>query len=241
VKNLLALVSCHSREEFSNAIRNTWLPSVPEGMDVKFFRGRGATREPLADEVWLDCRDDYEGLPNKVQEIVRWAYDHDCDYVAKVDDDVAVKPKAWLDGFLRCDFTGCKESACKPNEIQTPYGFFYVLNRKTMKLVLDAPIPGQPGSTHTHNHGNDEAWVSTVLHNNGIYLKHDHRYFLHRGGRPKPEFRSLRAPKRDQPYVTVPSPDCFAWCVYLNWMGFHQTPREDLMKEYYYLYERYAK
>lgn len=232
MKVLLALVSCHSREEFSSAIRSTWLPSVPEGLDVRFFRGRGATREPLADEVWLDCRDDYEGLPNKVQEIVRWAYDNGYEYVAKVDDDVALRPKAWLDGFQRCDFTGCLESACKPNEIQTPYGFFYVLNRKTMKLVIEEPLP---------THGNDEAWVSTALYKKGIHLSPDSRYFLHRGGRSRPMVRPLRAPKRDAPVVAVPPSDVFALCVYLNWAGFHQTPREDLMKEYYYLYERYAK
>jgi hypothetical protein len=150
----------------------------------------------------------------------------------KFDDDTVLKPKEWLDGFHRCDFTGCRESACKPNEIQTPYGFAYVLNRKTMKLVIDAPLP---------THGNDEAHVSTVLYTNNIFLSPDARYFLHRGGRPKPEFRSLRAPKRESPLVTTPPSNAFAWCVYLNWAGFHQTPREELMKEYHYLYERYAK
>lgn len=232
MKVLLAVVNCHSREEFSNAVRNTWLPHTPKEMDVRFFRGRGATREPLADEVFLDCRDDYEGLPNKVQEIVRWAYEHEYDYVAKVDDDVAVNAKKWLEGFQRCDFTGCKEPACKPNEIQTPYGFFYVLNRHTMKLVIDEALP---------THGNDEAWVSTALYKKNIFLSHDARYFLHRGGRPKPAVRSLRAPKREVPLVVLPPADVFALCVYLNWNGFHQTPREVLMAEYYYLYERYAK
>lgn len=232
MKNLLALVSCHSREEFSNAIRSTWLPSVPPELDVRFFRGRGATREPRSDEVWLDCRDDYEGLPNKVQEIVRWAYEHDYEYVAKVDDDVVVKPAAWLNGFHRCDFTGGLETACKPNEIQTPWGFFYVLNRKTMKLVIDAPLP---------THGNDEAWVSTILYTNGIFLTNDLRYYLHRGGRPAPATRGLRAPKRDIPFVVTPPTNAFAWCVYLNWAGWHNTSREDLMKEYHYLYERYGR
>jgi hypothetical protein len=232
VKVLLAIVSCHSREEYSNVVRSTWLPSVPEGMDVRFFRGRGATREPLADEVWLDCRDDYEGLPNKVQEIVGWAYSHGYEYVAKVDDDVAVNAKKWLDGFYRCDFTGCRESACKPNEIQTPYGFFYVLNRKSMKLVIDAPLP---------SHGNDEAHVSTVLYTNGIFLTPDHRYFLHRGGRPRPEVRPLRAPKRDYPQVTTPPSDVFALCAYLNWGGFHCTPDAVNLQEIQWLYERYAK
>lgn len=229
---LLAIVNCHSRDEFSNAVRSTWLPAVPQGMDVKFFRGRGATREPLADEVFLDCRDDYEGLPEKVQAIFKWAYEQGYEYVAKVDDDVVVKPAAWLNGFHRCDFTGGLETACKPNEIQTPWGFFYVLNRKTMKLVIDAPLP---------THGNDEAWVSTILYTNGIFLNNDHRYYLHRGGRPRMLQRPLRAPKRDYPAVASPTADAFAWCVYLNWNGFHNTPREELMKEFYYLYERYGK
>jgi Galactosyltransferase len=228
----LAIVNCHSREEYSAAIRNTWLPSTPSELDVRFFRGRGATREPLADEVFLDCRDDYEGLPNKVQEIVRWAHDHEYEYVAKVDDDVVVRPKEWLYGFHRCDFTGCREAACKPNEIQTPYGFFYVLNRKTMELVMNAPLP---------THGNDEAWVSTVLYTNGIFLSHDARYYLHRGDQPKSNIRPLRAPRRDRPLGIGPVPDAFAWCVYLNWNGFHQTPQDILMKEYHCLYERYAK
>jgi hypothetical protein len=232
MKILIAVVSCHSREDFAEAIRSTWLPKVPPEVDVRFFRGTGAIREPKVDETWLDCRDDYEGLPNKVQEIVRWAYDHDYEYVAKVDDDVVVKPKEWLESFYRCDFTGCLESACKPNEIQTPYGFFYVLNRKTMKLVIEAPLP---------THGNDEAHVSTVLYTNGIFLHPDARYYLHRGGRPRPVVRSLRAPKREHPLEATPPTNAFAWCVYLNWCGFHQTPREELMKEYYYLYERYAK
>lgn len=242
MKKLLAVVSCHSREEFSNAIRSTWLPSVPEGLDVRFFRGRGAAREPLADEIWLDCRDDYEGLPNKVQEIVRWAYEHNYEFVLKCDDDVVIKPKELSNsGFENFDFTGSKETACKPNEIQTPYGFCYWLSRKAMALIMAAPLPGQPGSTHSNVHNNDEAWISTVLYINNIFLHSDHRYYLHRGGRPKYAIRFLRAPKRDTPLIAEPSPDCFAWCVYLNWSGFHKTPREELIKEYYYLYERYAK
>jgi hypothetical protein len=228
----LAIVSCHSREDYSNVSRATWLPSVPEGLDVRFFRGRGAVREPKDDEVWLDCRDDYAGLPEKVKSIFEWGYDHGYDTVSKVDDDVTINVNKWLEGFYRCDFTGCRESACKPNEIQTPYGFFYVLNRKTMRLVLDSPLP---------SHGNDEAWVSTVLYTNGIYLKHDHRYFLHRGGRPRPEVRSLRAPKRDYPLVTTPPPDVFALCAYLNWGGFHMTPDAVNLQEIQWLYERYAK
>jgi hypothetical protein len=227
----MAIVNCHSREEYSDAIRKTWLPSVPSTFHYKFFRGRGATREPLQDEVFLDCADDYNNLPNKVQEIVRWAYEHGYDYVLKCDDDVVVKPAQMLaSGFDNHEFTGCQEPACKPGEIRTPFGFCYWLSRKCMELVLASPLP-------THN--NDEAWVSTILYTNKIYLTHDPRYFLHRGDRPKPQRRPLRGPKRSVPMVAGPPENAFAYCVYLNWNGFHCTPLETILAEFYYLYERY--
>lgn len=239
MRYLLAVVSCHSREEFSNAIRSTWLPQVEDGLDVVFFRGRGAIREPLKDEVFLDCRDDYEGLPNKVQEIVRWAYLHGYDYVLKCDDDVVIKPRELMSsGFSQVDFVGCQEPACKPGEIRTPYGFCYWLSRRCMELVLAAPLPGQPGSTHSHVHNNDEAWVSTVLHVQGIFLHHDPRYFLHRGKRELQK-RTLRSPKRPESQADAPVPGSFAFCVYLNWSGFHMTPKEQLLAEFHWLFERY--
>jgi hypothetical protein len=174
-----------------------------------------------------------------VQEIVRWAYDHDYDFVLKCDDDVILKPRELLaSGFEHYDFSGGLETACLPNEIQTPWGFCYWLSRKAMRLVIDAPLPGQPGSTHSHWHNNDEAWVSTVMHINGIFLHNDHRYWLHRGERLKPK-RSLRSPKRDYPYTRQPPADVFAVCVYLNWKGFHQTPTEEVLREFHMLFERY--
>lgn len=206
---------------------------------MRFFRGRGATREPLADEIFLDCDDSYEGLPNKVQEIVRWAHSHEYDFVLKCDDDVVVKPKELLvSGFERSDFTGCQEASCKPGEIRTPYGFCYWLSKRAMELVIAAPIPGQPGSTHAHAHNNDEAWISTVLHIHSIFLQHDARYFLHRGKRVQ-EKRGLRSPKRPDVWVDGPVPGSFAFCVYLNWGGFHMTPKEELMAEFHWLFERY--
>ena len=51
---MLAIVNSHNREEYLNALRNTWLSSVPDTLDYRVFRGRGATREPLSDEVFLD-------------------------------------------------------------------------------------------------------------------------------------------------------------------------------------------
>lgn len=230
---MLAIVNSHNREEYLNALRNTWLSSVPDTLDYRVFRGRGATREPLSDEVFLDCGDDYDSLPNKVQEIVRWAYDHGYDYVLKCDDDVILKPKEIMkSGFDQYPFTGCKEPACKPNEIQTPFGFCYWMSRPCMELIIATSLP-------TNN--NDEAWISTVLYTNNIFLHHEPRYYLHRGNRPKSSVLSLRAPRRPTPMLSFPPDNAFAYCCYLNWNGFHCTPLHVILRELQWLYERYGK
>lgn len=238
MKVLLAIVSCHTRLEFSNAIRSTWLSQSPEELDVKFFRGRGATREPLPDEVFLDCGDAYLDLPEKVQAIVKWAYEKGYDYVAKCDDDVVVKPKAWHASFKREDFSGWKDPGCKPGEISTPWGFFYVLSRRSMELIVNALLPGRPGAHHAHVHGNDEAWVSSVLHYKNIFLSSDPRYFLYMGEKPRSEHRGLRPrPPRFQMPQRVPVADWFATCVYLNWTGWHNTGPEVILREFHRIFE----
>ena len=63
MKILIAVVNCHKRLAYQQAIRNTWLPLV-SGADVRFFLGP-ANREPKADEVFLYCDDSYQGLPPK--------------------------------------------------------------------------------------------------------------------------------------------------------------------------------
>jgi hypothetical protein len=192
-------------------------------LDVRFFRGRGATREPLEDEVFLDCGDAYLELPEKVKAAMSWAYKNGYDYTAKVDDDVVVKPKEWFSGFLRVDFSGWQDPGCKVGEIRTPWGFFYVLSRRSMELVVNSPLPGSPGALHNYVHGNDEAWVSSVLHCKNIFLTNDSRYFLYMGKRPKEEYpkRPLRAPIR--PLAPTVVPNWFAACVYLNWPDCHNV------------------
>lgn len=246
----MAIVSCHARQEFSDAIRNTWLPCAPKELDVKFFRGRGATREALSDEVFLDCGDAYLDLPEKVKAIVAWAHTNGYDYVAKCDDDVVVKPKEWYAGFRREDFSGWQDPGCKEGEIRTPWGFFYVLSRRSMEIVVNSALPGRPGALHRYEHGNDEAWVSTVLHYSGIFLSSDPRYFLYMGQKPTPgqghgnwvsgeePKRALRnRPPRPQLPARVPVLDWFAACVYLNWTGWHNTGPEAILREFHKIFE----
>lgn len=244
MKSLIAVISCHARQGYSDVVRETWAPLVV-GADLKFFMGRGP-REPLADEVILDCDDAYMGLPDKVRAIMRWALEHGYDYVLKCDDDVVVLPKALLaSDYAQYDFIGCADPAVKQGEISTPWGFCYWLSARAMKLVAEAPLPGEPGSTHTYVHNNDEAWVSTILVVNNIILHGDNRYFLHRGALPVaqvavvPGRRSLR-PNRFHPgYIEAKPPiGAFAFCVYLNWEGWHATSEEKLHEEFRKIFVR---
>jgi len=243
MKLLIAIVSCHSRPGFSQLIRETWGPIV-KGADLKFFMGCGPN-QPLEDEVVLNCDDSYSGLPDKVRAIVRWSLEHGYDYILKCDDDVVIVPDAMLSSdFHKYDFVGCADPAVKTGEILTPWGFCYWLSHRAMELVANAPLPGELGSTHAYVHNNDEAWVSTVLYVNKIFLHGDERYYLHRGKLEIPKVetdgrRSLRPNRLHKSYTEKPIPvGTFAFCVHLNWKGWHATPEEELHDEFRKIFVR---
>jgi Galactosyltransferase len=239
MKALIAVMSCHSRPSFRQTIRDTWAPLVPKNSQMLFFLGRGVTASQ-PDEIVLDCEDGYYDIPDKVRSMVRWALDRGYDYILKCDDDVVLFPVQVLQSdFCKYDFTGCQDPAVKTGEINTPWGFCYWLSSRAMKLVASAPLPGEPKSTHTYKHNNDEAWVSTILYLNNIYLHADDRYFLHRGKLPVepaavPKGRRSLRPNRLNLGVTEAQPvhDAFAFCIYLNWKGWHATPDEELHDEF---------
>lgn len=241
-------MSCHSRSGFRDTIRETWAPLVPKDTDMRFFLGRGEC-SVKKDEVVLNCGDEYMEIPDKVRAMVRWALDHGYDYMLKCDDDVVLIPtKLMASEFAPHDFTGCQDPRCVPGEIRTPWGFCYWLSRKAMTLVATAPLPGELGSTHAYKHNNDEAWVSTVMYINNIQLHSDNRYFLHRGSPPykAPEVptsrRSLRPNRLKQAYVEqVPAPGSFAFCIHLEWYGWHATPEQELHEEFRKIFVREVK
>lgn len=237
MKILVAIVSCHSREELSNVIRRTWLFPIPQGVDVKFFRGRGSKTEPLEDEVFLECGDAYEDLPEKIQAIFSWAYDHGYDYCVKCDDDVILKLREWSENFIEKDFRGWQDPACKEGEIKTPWGFLYTVSKKAMRLVMDAKLPGTEGSLWNHWHANDEAFVSSVLHYNGIFLTHDPRHYIWQGdktlsrGLPRRPLRGAVTIKT----VTI-DPSIYATVIYLKW-NVKNADMETIVKEFYKVWE----
>ena len=217
---LIAVVNCHTRQAYQDVIRETWLP-LAQGVDVRFFRGRGANREPLPDEVFLDCGDEYLALPDKVRAIMRWSLEQGYSYTSKVDDDVILIPYKFLaSGVYSHDFTGHRNDI-RPYPV--PYGFFYTLSKRAMQLVADSELPRD---------GNDEVYVTSVLSKDGITLHHDNRYVIHTGRQEDfaPKVRGLRAPKRDKAWVD-PVDGPFAWVMYIPWIGYGNLPHEQNIAE----------
>lgn len=235
MKVLIGVITCHKHSAFQQAIRNTWLPHTPKEVDVRFFSGRGAKREPREDEVFLEnAGDEYLDLPEKVKAMFTWAYEHGYDFAMKLDNDVVLKPQEWYNGFYRDDFSGYGDVNVKNGEIKTPWGFAYVLSRKAMELIVNAPLPGQPGSMWSTSHSNDEAFVSSVLHWNGIYLHNDSRYVLFRGKPTERDLSKVHRPlRRPRPMEKECQAGAFATCIYLNWNGFHMTPDEEILREFH--------
>jgi hypothetical protein len=239
MKALIAVVSAHSRPQWNKAIRSTWLKLVPGEFDVRFFYGRGEHLGAQADEVTLDCDDSYQGLPEKVQKIVRWADERSYDRVLKCDDDVVLDPNLLLKSeWNRGDFVGGHSGDALGKgrvngnvNIMVPTGFCYWMSQKAMKHVIQAALP---------SNNIDERWVALTLFQKNIRLSADHRYYAWTGAdthRQTTKGRPLRrpvVPKQEQVDGT------FAWCICLGWGGWHRTPIEEEIKEFRSVFDRFV-
>ena len=219
MKILIAIVTCHTRPDWANLVRHTWVPLVPKDVNVRFFVGRGDSfLSP--DTVQLDCNDSYQGLPDKVRSIIRWALDNGYDFILKCDDDVVIHPLAILaSDFVKFDFTG---HSCAENN-QVPWGFNYWLSKKAMEIMVDTPLT---------QGNNDEALVSHTLNRNGLLLHHEDRYCLHYGRNlgMEPPRRALRKPPEP------PKSQYFSWCLHN-----HDVPKEVVFAEFKRIFEREVK
>jgi hypothetical protein len=107
------------------ASRETWIKTATDaGVDVRFFYGEGATREPLPDEVFLNVGDDYDHLIEKVRGMCQWAHEQGYDFMMKADADSFINIKNFLASeFREWDYTG------------RGWGLGYVLSKKAMERV----------------------------------------------------------------------------------------------------------
>jgi hypothetical protein len=231
MKLLIAIISCKTHAGYRAAIRETWLPKVPrDKADAFFFMGRGAESIESDEIVLDDCGDDYWSLPSKVQAIDRWALEHEYTNLVKIDNDVILKvPEFLASGFQNHDFAGHTNN--DGDVVKIPWGFMYTLSRKSMDIVANAQLPP---------HQNDEAWVSYNLAQHGILLHHESQYILHHGKRSDfivPRKRPLRAPPRNFHMEEETRRDAIATCIFLQHFGYHKTPDEVNIKEYYKLFK----
>lgn len=95
-------VGCHQ------TIRETW----GQGIDVKFFLSPqffllDDCPKLKDDEILVDCPDDYNHLPQKTQQIVRWFLYRDYDHIFLCDVDTFIIPSKLLKtGFEDYDYAG---------------------------------------------------------------------------------------------------------------------------------------
>ena len=202
MKILIAVVSCHAYKSCgyrpklpsgsrSESIRATWKNLVPDGVDFKFFLGRGPGT-PKPDEVFLNVADEFFAAARKVQGIIRYAFEHGYDYVLNCADDVFVNVPAILKSdFVNYDYVG---NATNPGLSKVPFrfccGFAMWLSRKAMEIVSKAEVPWSDfekefdfeAYKRLDNIGkipwHDDLWVGQVLSASGIEAHDDEHYIV---------------------------------------------------------------
>ena len=176
MKILLAIFSCHRYNyKFDNdtmkdwfvrpnvdrvsALRDTWLKNVT--VDYKIFYGRGATRDPLPDEVFLDAPDDYQRSSSKLKALVQYALEKGYDAIAKVDDDVYLHWDRFMANLPTSDYVGGGPSGFAA-------GCFYWLSRRSMEEIVKQPC----------FRWQEDFWVGCCLENAHIPLVKDPRFYI---------------------------------------------------------------
>jgi Galactosyltransferase len=140
---LIGICSCGRYGERREAIRQTWLRTLPAGVTALFFIGResASDRDGL---ISLAVPDDYQNLTQKVHGFFRYALAHyDFDYLFKCDDDTYVhgvrllneiRPGVGLLGSMQLRSAGYASG-----------GAGYLLSREMVeKLAVD--LPPNPGA-----------------------------------------------------------------------------------------------
>jgi len=181
MKILVAIITCHAFKERADAQRATWAKHAP-GADVRFFLGR-AERDPLADEVYLDCSDGYEGLPTKTKAVCAWALEHRYDLLVKTDDDSYININRLVHaGFQKYDYTGRFRASSGGYKARYASGFFYCLSRRAMQIVVDAPLTEDLA---------EDRWLGNMFAQHKEITIHDEQPRLtiaNDKGRPVPHF-----------------------------------------------------
>jgi len=168
-KILIAIRCCHSRQDYAQAQRETWLKN--SSVDYKIFYGDGH-HELKDDEVQLLVPDDYDHVLLKAWRMIEWAYEQGYDFIFKCDDDVYAFPDRLASSdYVNWDFVGGESFGIDGKRLfryvndRTAPGGAYWLSRKAMEAVL-----GVMG----HGDG-EERWMAEVLSKQNIRVHIDSR------------------------------------------------------------------
>lgn len=149
-RDYLTHIRCNDQQARVNKQRATWIAEL-DGVDYKFFYGRGGNREPLKDEVYLDCGDKYTDNPAKMKAICRYALGAGYDYLLRLDDDTFIYPDRLLSLDWQHDYVGAPKGDFHP-------GGCLFLSRRAMELIAAA----RPTSYA------DDLWIGQAMIDNRI-------------------------------------------------------------------------
>jgi hypothetical protein len=137
VRVLIGICSCARRRSARDAVRRTWLQSLP-GNYRAFFFGRDFDPDET-DVIKLDVPDGYENLPEKVGAFFRHiAQTTECEFVFKCDDDTYLVPDRLESLLGMADMVGDKG----PNGRDwVSGGAGYCLSRTALERLAEASCP----------------------------------------------------------------------------------------------------
>jgi hypothetical protein len=213
MKILIAIQACHRLQEWKDAQRDTWMRAQASA-DVRIFVGRWMplnfedqvrrarrTGKPYtvptppakqADEVWLDVEDWFHSLCEKAEAIIRWALEHEYDFMFKCDDDAYVHiPRLLASGFENFDYVG-RAITNNWHGFTAHYaqgGAGCWMSRKAMKAFLEHAEAAAPFLNC------EDIRTGRALERAGIHLENDDRY--------EPYLAAQRAPRPDNSLIST--------------------------------------
>lgn len=95
---IIGILTCPKNNHRADGIRNTWLKLVPDHVRVLFVFGRPGHDPSLeGDDLYLNCPEAYETLPQKVHLFFEHCDNNfDYDYIFKTDDDSYIDMRKFL-------------------------------------------------------------------------------------------------------------------------------------------------
>lgn len=157
MKLLIAISTCFGFEKNGNnqAMRDTWLPDVKKfpGLEYRMFMGfgQGAETNLVPDGVFLpEVPDGYGHLTYKTRASLRWAHEHDYNFVLRAFPDTYIRvDRLMASSFRDFDYYGDFRGDASYNMLENGRaqnyasgGPGYWLSRRAFSLLIDKPILG---------------------------------------------------------------------------------------------------